>query len=67
MNFLIGLVTFVAVIIGVVVFLGLPWPGMLVLLVLLALWMVLTRRGQQAWSVDRVGVSTLRSGSVPPR
>ncbi|MFI4959566.1 MAG: ABC transporter permease, partial [Lysobacterales bacterium] len=59
MNFLIGLLTFVVVIIGVMVFLSLPWPGMLALLVLLALWMVLTRRGQQTWSVTAVGISTL--------
>lgn len=59
MNFLIGLLTFVVVIIGVMVFLSLPWTGMLALLVLLALWMVLTRRGQQTWSVTAVGISTL--------
>lgn len=59
MNFLIGLATFVAVILGVVVFMGLPWPGMLVLLAVLGLWMALTRRGRQTWSVTAVGISTL--------
>jgi len=59
MKFVIGLVTFVAVIVGVMIFLNLPWQGMLVLLGLLALWMVLTRRGQQTWSVTAVGISTL--------
>ncbi|GAB2535509.1 ABC transporter permease [Rhodanobacter koreensis] len=59
MKFVIGLVTLVVVIVGVMIFLNLPWQGMLVLLGLLALWMVLTRRGQQTWSVTAVGVSTL--------
>ena len=58
MNFLIGLLTFVVVIIGVMVFLSLAWPGMLAILVLLALWMILTRRGRQTWSVTAVGIST---------
>jgi hypothetical protein len=34
----------------------------LALAVVFALWMLLTRRGQQAASVTGVGVSTLRSG-----
>jgi putative ABC transport system permease protein len=66
MKFVAGLLTFVAVILGVVVFLNLPWPGLLGLLALLILWMALTRRGQQTWSVTAVGVSTLpqRLGSA---
>ena len=32
---------------------------MLALLVLLVLWMALTRMGQQAWSVTRVGIATI--------
>lgn len=59
MKFLIGLVTFIAVIVGVLVFLNLPWIGLIVLLVLLGLWMLLFRSGKQAWSVTSVGVSTL--------
>jgi putative ABC transport system permease protein len=59
MNFLINLLTLLVVIVGVTVFLILPWQGMLVLLVALALWMGLTRRGQQTASVAGVGVSTL--------
>ena len=59
MNFLIGFAIFVAAILGVAIFLILPWPVMLVLLVLLALWMLLTRRGRQTASVAAVGVSTL--------
>jgi putative ABC transport system permease protein len=60
MKFLIGLLTFIVVVVGVFVFLSLPWQGLLVLLLVLGLWMVLTRRGQQAASVTGIGVSTLR-------
>jgi putative ABC transport system permease protein len=65
MKFLIGLLTFVVAIVGIFVFLSLPWQALPVLLVLLALWMLLTRRGQQAASVTAVGISTLaqRAGS----
>jgi putative ABC transport system permease protein len=59
MKFLIGLLTLVVVIVGVFVFLSLPWQALPVLLVLLALWMLFTRRGQQAASVTGVGISTL--------
>jgi len=38
----------------------LPWPGAVLLVVLLVLWLVLTRRGRQAASVANVGISTLR-------
>lgn len=38
----------------------LPWPGALVLALLLAAWLVSTRRGRQASSVAHVGISTLR-------
>ena len=48
MKFLIGLLTFIVAIVGVVVFISLPWQALPVLLVLLALWMLLTRRGLQA-------------------
>ena len=65
MKFLIGLLTFVIALAGIFVFLSLPWQALPVLLVLLALWMLLTRRGQQAASVTAVGISTLtqRAGS----
>jgi putative ABC transport system permease protein len=60
MKFLIGLLTFVVVVVGVLGFLVLPWQGLLALLLVLGLWMALTRRGQQAASVTGIGVSTLR-------
>ena len=38
----------------------LPWPGAIALAVLIAAWLVLTRRGRQAASVASVGISTLK-------
>jgi putative ABC transport system permease protein len=37
----------------------LPWPGAIVLAVLMAAWLLFTRRGRQAGSVANVGISTL--------
>jgi putative ABC transport system permease protein len=37
----------------------LPWPGAIVLALLLAAWLLLTRRGRQTLSVANVGISTL--------
>jgi putative ABC transport system permease protein len=59
MKFLLGLLTFLVVIIGVFVFLSLPWQGLTALLFLLGAWLSLTRRGQQAAQVAGIGVSTL--------
>src|SRR5258706_2073005 len=44
----------------------LPWPGAVVLAVLLTAWLLFTRRGRQALSVASVGISTLgqRLGST---
>ncbi len=61
MNFLIGLATLLVVIVGVFVFLSLPWIGLVAIAVILALWMLLTRRGRQAASVTAVGISTIRN------
>jgi len=38
----------------------LPWQGAVAAVVLLALWLGVTRRGRQAMSVANVGISTLR-------
>jgi len=51
------LLLFLAVVLGV--WIALPWQGALVLTVLLALWLGLTRAGRRAMSVASVGVSTL--------
>ena len=59
MNFLIGLGTLVVVIIGVVIFLILPWQALPVMLIAIALWMTFTRSGQRTASITAVGVSTL--------
>src|SRR5882724_3716731 len=37
----------------------LPWPGAVLLALLLAVWLLVTRRGGQARSVAGVGISTL--------
>src|ERR1700759_5234870 len=59
MGFLIGLLTLIVVIVGVLAFIVLPWFVLLALAVILFLWMMLTRRGRQAASVTGVGVSTI--------
>ena len=59
MKFLKGLLTLLVVIVGVVLFLNLPWPGLILILVLLGLWMAFTRRGQQTASVAAIGIATL--------
>ncbi len=59
MKFLIGLLTFLAAVIGVALFLMLPWVGLVLVLAALLAWMLLTRRGRQAASVTGIGVSTL--------
>ncbi|MGN6528511.1 MAG: ABC transporter permease [Burkholderiaceae bacterium] len=42
-----------------VVWVLLPWPGALAVAALVAAWLALTRRGRQAASVARVGITTL--------
>ena len=49
----------VAVVVPVVVLTRSPWWLILAMLVLLVLWMALTRVGQQAWSVTKVGIATI--------
>jgi putative ABC transport system permease protein len=48
-----------AVVVPVLVLTKSPWWLILAMLVLLVLWMALTRVGQQAWSVTKVGISTI--------
>ncbi len=59
-SFFSGLGLVVAIVAGLVAWSKLPWPGVLALVVLLALWLVLTRRGRQTLSITGVGISTLR-------
>jgi len=65
MNFLISLGLFVALIAGLIVWIALPWPVLLAIAVVFALWMAFTRRGRQAASVTAVGISTLRQRLGP--
>ena len=58
-SFLRGLALLLVLVAGLVVWTLAPWPVLLGLAVLLALWMLATRRGRQASSVTAVGVSTL--------
>lgn len=59
-NFMLGLGLIVILLVALAAWIVLPWVGVLVLALLLALWMLFTRRGHQAASVTAVGVSTLR-------
>jgi putative ABC transport system permease protein len=49
----------VAIAVAIFVLVVLPWPALIVLVVLLALWMAFTRTGRQAWSVTKVGIATI--------
>ena len=59
MKFLINLLTLVGSVVGVTALAFMPWIVLLALALVLAGWMAFTRRGQQAWSVTRVGVATI--------
>jgi len=59
MKFLTNLLMIVIIAAAIFVLVVLPWPALIVLVVLLALWMALTRTGRQAWSVTKVGVATI--------
>ena len=59
MTFLTNLLMIVVIAIAIFVLVVLPWPGLIALVVVLALWMAFTRTGRQAWSVTKVGVATI--------
>src|SRR6185312_13501877 len=59
MRFLTNLLMIVIIAVAIFVLVFLPWPALIVLVVLLALWMAFTRTGRQAWSVTKVGVATI--------
>ena len=59
MRFLSNLGLLALLIVALAVWVKLPWFGAVALAVLVALWMLLFRRGRQAASVTAVGVSTL--------
>ena len=59
MKFLTNLLMIVIIAVAIFVLVVLPWPALVALVVLLALWMALTRTGRQAWSVTKVGIATI--------
>lgn len=59
-SFLSGFGMFLIILVSVMLWIVLPFPALVVIAVLLALWMMLTRMGRQAAAVTWVGVSTLR-------
>jgi len=60
MRFLANLGLFLLLLVVLAVWVMLPSPGAIVLVLLIAAWLALTRRGRQAASVANVGLSTLR-------
>ncbi len=55
----INLATLLALIAGLAAWTFLPWYGVLAAAVVLALWLLLTRRGQQTLAVTGIGISSL--------
>ena len=60
MRFLMNVLLFVLLLAVLAAWVMLPWPGAVLLAVLIAAWLLFTRRGRQAASVANVGISTLR-------
>ena len=60
MRFLMNFLLAVLLVAVLAVWVMLPWPGAVLLAVLIAAWLLFTRRGRQAASVANVGISTLR-------
>jgi putative ABC transport system permease protein len=60
MNFLRNLGWCVGLLIVLAIWITLPWWALLILAACFALWMLFTRRGQQAASITAVGISTLK-------
>ncbi|QWT18998.1 ABC transporter permease [Bacillus sp. NP157] len=58
-KFLFGLMMLAIVVVFLMAWTAVPWQGVVLLGVLLAVWMATTRRGRQTWQVTRVGLSTL--------
>ena len=59
MRLLTGVLTIVLLAVALAAWIMLPWTVLLAILVLLAVAMLLTRRGRQALQVTRVGIATL--------
>jgi putative ABC transport system permease protein len=52
-------VTVLLLVIGLAVWISLPWIGVLAVAVLVALWLLLTRGGRLALAATRIGVASL--------
>ena len=50
---------FLALIVGLVAWIALPWIGVLAIALLLVLWLLLTRSGRLALAAARVGIAGL--------
>ena len=59
-SFLWGLMMFALVVVGIGLWLSMPWFVVVGFVVLFAVWMATTRRGRQAASVAQVGISTIK-------
>ena len=59
MRWLMNVLLFVFLLVVLAAWVMLPWPAAVVLALLLAAWLLLTRRGSQTRSVASVGISTL--------
>ena len=59
MQWLWNLLTVVLLVVGLAVWIMLPWQGVLAVAVLLALWLLLTRSGRLALAAARIGIASL--------
>lgn len=58
-NFLKNLAVLLALIVALVVWIALPWQGVLAVATLLALWLAFTRSGRLALEATRIGIASL--------
>ncbi len=58
-NFLKNLAVLLALIVALVVWIALPWQGVLAVAALLALWLAFTRSGRLALEATRIGIASL--------
>ena len=58
-NFLKNVAVVLALILALVVWIALPWQGVLAVVVLLALWLAFTRAGRLALEATRIGIASL--------
>lgn len=58
-EFLLSVALVIALTVSLLIWVRLPWYGVIAAAALFALWMIATRRGRQAASVTAVGISTL--------